>query len=205
MPRRSRSPSLALDANKGTAASGFTFGTNSPARFSFAIASDCGSAVMVERDVPDVSSAALAETMAKLTCSSPAVAAVSAIFTIEKEASLPAPSSQRLLAHPTPVKLPTERLSFLPKQPSPTPAKQRTWSFTHHSNSRTRRRSRSVSPPPSRGTARDVLFRLRSARNWFWSALSGVGSGGSSAARHGRAGKGSRWGPLRSPLVSLAA
>ena len=203
MPRRSRSPSLALDANKGAPSPGFTFGTNSPARFSFALASDCGSAVMVERDVPDMSSIALAETMAKLTCASPAVAAVSAIFTIEKEQPLPV--RQRRLAQPTPVKLPADRFSFLSKPPGPPPAKQRTWSFTHHSNSRTHRRSRSVSPPPSRGTAREVLFRLRSARNWFWSALSGMGSGGSSAARHGRAGIGSRWGPLRSPLVGLAA
>ncbi len=102
---------------------------------------------MVEHDVPDINSLALAEAMAKLTCSSPAVTAASAIFTIEKEASLPVRLPQRHNTQPTPVKLPTEHLSFLTKQPGPTPTKQRTWSFTHHPNPRAHYCSRSISPP----------------------------------------------------------
>ena len=58
---------------------------------------------------------------------------------------------------------------FRPNKPS----KSHTWSFTR-SRSQSRRRSRSLSPPPARGSPRDVLFRLRSARNWFWYALSGM-------------------------------
>lgn len=62
---------------------------------------------------------------------------------------------------------------------SQTHSKSRAWSFTR-SRSQTRRRSRSVSPLPSKGAPRDVFFRLRNARNWFWYALSSMTSRSSS-------------------------
>ncbi|OCB86304.1 Pkinase-domain-containing protein [Sanghuangporus baumii] len=70
------------------------------------------------------------------------------------------------------------------RRPSASASKSRTWSFTR-SRSQSRRRSRSVSPPPTKGSPRDVLFRLRSARNWFWYALSSVTSRSASAEKKG--------------------
>lgn len=79
-----------------------------------------------------------------------------------------------------------------PSRPTP-PSKPRTWSFTR-SRSQSRRRSRSLSPPPSQGTTKDVLFRLRSARNWFWYALSGMTSRStSSLASRSRKTSGTKW------------
>lgn len=56
---------------------------------------------------------------------------------------------------------------------APAAAKPRTWSFAR-SRSHAPRRSRSLSPMPSKSSPRDVLFRLRTARNWFWYAITTV-------------------------------
>ena len=63
-----------------------------------------------------------------------------------------------------------------------------------------------MSPEPTRGTAREVLTRLRSARNWFWCALSGMTSKPSSGAfLHSRKQQHERFPVLNSQVIGVAA
>ncbi|THH11438.1 hypothetical protein EW145_g672 [Phellinidium pouzarii] len=81
-------------------------------------------------------------------------------------------------------------------------SKSRTWSFTR-SRSQSRRRSRSLSPVPTKGSPRDVLLRLRNARNWFWYALSSMTSHSSSGSgARSKKGASANW---AAPYVAVAA
>ncbi|KAH8113882.1 hypothetical protein DFH11DRAFT_281162 [Phellopilus nigrolimitatus] len=84
-------------------------------------------------------------------------------------------------------------------------SKARSWSFTR-SRSQSHRRSRSLSPAPTKGSPRDVLFRLRSARNWFWYALSSMTSRSSSGSgSRSKKGVDTKWATPQGQFVAAAA
>ncbi|KAI5123265.1 hypothetical protein M0805_001354 [Coniferiporia weirii] len=107
--------------------------------------------------------------------------------------------AQRIESPTPPISPVTQSLSH---RLSANTSKSRSWSFTR-SRSQSRRRSRSLSPAPMKGSPRDVLLKLRNARNWFWYALSSMTSRSSSGSgARSKKGTAADW---VTPYVGVAA
>ena len=150
----------------------FSFGSNAASRIS---------AAFMSKDVNRISATMSAGHRGKTE--------VTASSTRPRSCSSPPANEQTLSQRIESLDSPRPVAKAFSRRPGLSSGKSRTWSFTR-AHSPSRRRSRSLSPAPVKGSPRDVLFRLRSARNWFWYALSSVTPRSSSDAS-ARAKKGS--------------